>query len=199
MALINCPECGKEISDKAPKCPNCGKPLSRNRHKENLSRNLNNHKQTIIKSSIIIICFILVISLLVGYKSITKDRMTFSSKQQMIDYLSGEYEYSNFIDLSKHTDNRDYDLVFDTKWNLTINSNGSIYYHSLSEDNHNGEIKKEEFENTYDHAIYNFLTGTIHYNGIDSYKYYYEIDKNGNIIDKKMFAPKWGGQVFHKK
>lgn len=24
MALINCKECGKEISDKADKCPNCG-------------------------------------------------------------------------------------------------------------------------------------------------------------------------------
>lgn len=24
MALINCPECGKEISDKAVSCPNCG-------------------------------------------------------------------------------------------------------------------------------------------------------------------------------
>lgn len=24
MALINCPECGKEISDKAERCPNCG-------------------------------------------------------------------------------------------------------------------------------------------------------------------------------
>lgn len=27
MALIHCPECGKEISDKAEKCPNCGYPL----------------------------------------------------------------------------------------------------------------------------------------------------------------------------
>lgn len=27
MALIKCPECGKEISDKAPACPNCGIPL----------------------------------------------------------------------------------------------------------------------------------------------------------------------------
>lgn len=27
MALINCPECGKQISDKAPACPNCGYPL----------------------------------------------------------------------------------------------------------------------------------------------------------------------------
>lgn len=24
MALINCPECGKEVSDKAKTCPNCG-------------------------------------------------------------------------------------------------------------------------------------------------------------------------------
>lgn len=28
MALIKCPECGKEISDAANECPNCGKPLS---------------------------------------------------------------------------------------------------------------------------------------------------------------------------
>jgi DNA-directed RNA polymerase subunit RPC12/RpoP len=27
MALINCPECGKEISDRAVNCPNCGVPL----------------------------------------------------------------------------------------------------------------------------------------------------------------------------
>lgn len=24
MALINCPQCGKQVSDKAPKCPHCG-------------------------------------------------------------------------------------------------------------------------------------------------------------------------------
>lgn len=28
MALINCPECGKQISDRAPACPNCGCPIS---------------------------------------------------------------------------------------------------------------------------------------------------------------------------
>lgn len=26
MALIECPECGKEFSDKAQACPNCGCP-----------------------------------------------------------------------------------------------------------------------------------------------------------------------------
>ena len=28
MAIINCPECGKEISDKAIACPNCGIPIA---------------------------------------------------------------------------------------------------------------------------------------------------------------------------
>ena len=28
MALIKCPECGKEISDKATACPNCGCPIA---------------------------------------------------------------------------------------------------------------------------------------------------------------------------
>ena len=27
MALIRCPECGKELSDKATACPNCGCPI----------------------------------------------------------------------------------------------------------------------------------------------------------------------------
>lgn len=27
MALINCSECGKEVSDKAASCPNCGNPI----------------------------------------------------------------------------------------------------------------------------------------------------------------------------
>lgn len=29
MALIKCPECGKEISDKASNCPNCGCPMGK--------------------------------------------------------------------------------------------------------------------------------------------------------------------------
>ena len=28
MSLINCPECGKQISDRAAACPNCGCPIS---------------------------------------------------------------------------------------------------------------------------------------------------------------------------
>lgn len=34
MALIKCPECGREISDQAVSCPNCGLPLKRMKNKE---------------------------------------------------------------------------------------------------------------------------------------------------------------------
>ena len=28
MALINCPDCKKEVSENAPACPNCGAPIA---------------------------------------------------------------------------------------------------------------------------------------------------------------------------
>lgn len=33
MALIKCPECGREISDKAISCPGCGCPVEQNDNK----------------------------------------------------------------------------------------------------------------------------------------------------------------------
>ena len=34
MAMIKCPECGKEISSKAEACPNCGMPIRGRQKKE---------------------------------------------------------------------------------------------------------------------------------------------------------------------
>lgn len=48
MALINCPECGKEISDKAASCPNCGCPIkiisSENTHMQKMHEK-DNHSE----------------------------------------------------------------------------------------------------------------------------------------------------------
>lgn len=38
MALIKCPECGKEISDKATACPSCGCPLNLTTEAENAAK-----------------------------------------------------------------------------------------------------------------------------------------------------------------
>ena len=35
MAMIKCPECGHEVSDKAPTCPNCGCPIKKETHNHN--------------------------------------------------------------------------------------------------------------------------------------------------------------------
>ena len=31
MALVKCPDCGREVSDQAPSCPNCGRPMAARR------------------------------------------------------------------------------------------------------------------------------------------------------------------------
>lgn len=38
MALIKCPECGNQVSDKASACPNCGCPLDCRMEVDNVSR-----------------------------------------------------------------------------------------------------------------------------------------------------------------
>lgn len=43
MALIKCPECEKEVSDKAPACPHCGAPI--NQAKEKLKKAKKEPKQ----------------------------------------------------------------------------------------------------------------------------------------------------------
>ena len=57
MALIKCPECGHDVSDKAVKCPKCGYPLKSKNKKLNVL-NLNDiihHKKILIIVPIIIV------------------------------------------------------------------------------------------------------------------------------------------------
>ena len=49
MALVKCPECGKEISDKAVSCPNCGCPILKNNDSD---CNVNEEKIPIIARKI---------------------------------------------------------------------------------------------------------------------------------------------------
>ena len=63
MALINCPECKKEISDKAIACPNCGCPIA----VTNTYKNTANNKTEVVVMSRNWISLIAVIVLVLGF------------------------------------------------------------------------------------------------------------------------------------
>ncbi len=57
MALIECPECTKEISDKVKSCPHCGFPFDAKRKikqdTQQIARNVSNNKPDLLKKSTI--------------------------------------------------------------------------------------------------------------------------------------------------
>ncbi len=78
MALIKCPECGKEISDRAESCPNCGYQL---KNKDILQKNKD--KSSSIKSGAIL-C-IIGSSLLIGFILIILLTMLMPTTKNMSD------------------------------------------------------------------------------------------------------------------
>ena len=93
MALINCPECGREISDKAKNCIHCGYPLeSNNKHEKaenteknsaetksasgnnkfNLKKFIINHKKMIVSCFAGIVAIILLFIILIDKPSFGK-------------------------------------------------------------------------------------------------------------------------------
>lgn len=46
MALVNCSECGREISDQAPSCPNCGFVVNQQTQATKVDLNFNKYELT---------------------------------------------------------------------------------------------------------------------------------------------------------
>lgn len=78
MALIKCPECGKEVSDKAPACIHCGYPLN----ETNINKSSSNISNPPIESFDII------------FKGLTLTA-DYSSKQKICDKLYTLCNYDN--------------------------------------------------------------------------------------------------------
>jgi|GEM_PF-4087762 len=77
MALIKCPECGKEVSDKAAKCPNCGMKIAEqgeNKEKkaEKGEKNVLNEAQSFAKKNPLAILVGVVVVVLVIVAIATK-------------------------------------------------------------------------------------------------------------------------------
>lgn len=74
MAMIKCPECGKDISDKAEKCLYCGCPNSElhrkdSDNKNNIEKSVNKHSIKLLLSiGLCIVVFVLAIVLITNRK-----------------------------------------------------------------------------------------------------------------------------------
>lgn len=118
MALIKCPECGKEISDKAGQCPHCGYPIDQVTIPENeiigqngIQEQQNNiveqkPQKKISKNSIIIIGAIIGIIIIgvIAYLIVTADSREYDNAQKL--YASEEYEdaLTKFKELGTYED-----------------------------------------------------------------------------------------------
>lgn len=106
--LIKCPECQKEISDKAPNCPNCGFPLIKPKNEiplppkhEDIVKQKNKNDNSsggIVFSIILCIMVVFVVGKINDYKSnITVLSNTESNYENSEDYESSE-EITDFDD-----------------------------------------------------------------------------------------------------
>lgn len=126
MALIKCPECGKEISDKASACPNCGNPMDK------IFKNSKTNKNWVLR--ILIVCFILVLIILFFNMTGSNDKKhTSASSEKNLEVNIKPDDFSYSIDpdtINLETYNGDSDILeIKSSYEIT----GSVYNTNLSE------------------------------------------------------------------
>ena len=139
MALINCPKCGNQVSDKAGKCPNCGQPVAiENKSKEILIQKENaidsddlaeSKSKKSRKGLIILICCILVIPLCIfvglhisqitNSDKIESDRDEKQSSSELYESSANSQNNSggtnqNYLDETNTTISKNLDFIIDT-------------------------------------------------------------------------------------
>ena len=79
MALIFCPDCGKEVSDSATNCPNCAYPLSKLKNQTPTYLPIYQNNQLVIAGYIAVILsfiifpiFFMLIGIILGIINLTK-------------------------------------------------------------------------------------------------------------------------------
>ena len=63
MAMINCSECGKEISDQARTCPNCGHPSDR---EAKMQKVLDTNQQSSRVGCVIVAIIMMIVGILIA-------------------------------------------------------------------------------------------------------------------------------------
>ena len=112
MALIKCPECGKEVSDTAKTCVHCGYKLVKKTSLKEKIKNMPNKQRSICKkiclTSIGIIIFWLFIEITMTYYNEAKEKVVKETIENELKYLIQEqklqkkpYFNTDFSEISK--------------------------------------------------------------------------------------------------
>ena len=120
MALINCPECKKKISETASKCPNCGYKIKANKIKHNITKN------NIYVITVFIIIFVIVISISNYSKKDNNNTLTTTTTETI---SKNYYDIINNLSLLK----KEIVIIGDIKLNLDIDETISGYKEQSSE------------------------------------------------------------------
>lgn len=124
MALIKCPECGKDVSDQAEKCPNCGHPINGTAVHPDVSDRENHASQGNRKKVLIglVVAVVVVIVAAVAYFVATADSRAYAQAQEL--YTAGDYqgalevftELGDYEDSSAMADQCEYEMTVDRRF-----------------------------------------------------------------------------------
>lgn len=184
MAIIKCPECGKEISDKSIACVHCGVPLDLHVDAENNTETPNPKKKT-KKIIFLLISLILIIGTLVIAQKIILPANKYSDAEKLFneekyeDALDIFREISTFRDSSLYIRKCSFALI--DSYLRTLNE-GNFLGDKVTHDDLGYSIFGIQADSTeqidvifVSGAIINWLiinvdgTGTIHYSTDDDY------------------------------
>lgn len=156
MALIKCPECGKEVSDKAGKCPNCGYPISelngeevhkvvtepQKKVKEN-KNNMGEKRKPNRKIIISVLCIVFVIILgTILYMVKTADSRKYSSAQKLYKEEKFKEALQKYKELDSYNDSKD--MVKKCEYELSVDGQ---FMRTLSKSLMARWAKSDEYEN----------------------------------------------------
>lgn len=169
MALVKCPDCGKEVSDKAGKCPNCGFPIEETKgafvkeinmveNSQNLDVSEENITKTNVRKSLskktIISIILVIVALIIGttvYLVATADSRNYEAGQTLFAEEKYEEALSKFSALEGYKDSKEmvekceYELSVDGQF-LKALSKGLMSRWDYSDGGYIKDYEKEEEE-----------------------------------------------------
>lgn len=169
MALIKCPECGKEISNKVKKCPNCAYSLKKNKF------DFKKNKKVII---ILILLFILIIGGIISFYIYSKNEYNNKVNLLSLQMLTSSVDCGELADLTC-------DVWYNTIYEISDVETNKYTIHEIAYRNNSPYYKysNSDFNDDFNTSINNLF--------IDKSDEVSKIKKEAEDIKKQVKALKY--------